>query len=254
MNDRIKSLREKSINAVESITAERALLVTEFYKSFEAQGLSAPVLRAKNLDHILTLKELYFDEEELITGERGPGPKITPTYPEICLHSIEDLEILDSRPKVFFKVKEEVKQAYNDIIIPFWKGKSNRDRIMGMMTDKWKTSYESGIFTEFQEQRAPGHTALGYKGFKTGFKQYIVEIDQAINDFDLLNDAASYAKREQLRGMKIAAEAMVKYARRIADMLVKKAQGIADPVRKSEILELSRICKKVPYEAPGTFH
>ena len=105
MNDRIKSLREKSLNAVESLTAERALLVTSFYNSEAAHRLSAPILRARAFEYILANKELFFDEEELITGERGPGPKITPTYPEICLHSIEDLEILDSRPKVSFKVK-----------------------------------------------------------------------------------------------------------------------------------------------------
>ena len=111
MNDRIKSLREKSLNAVESLTAERALLVTSFYKSKEARKLSVPQLRARTFEHILKNKELFFDEEELIVGERGPGPKITPTYPEICLHSLEDLEILDSREKVSFKASEEMKET-----------------------------------------------------------------------------------------------------------------------------------------------
>ena len=63
MNDRIKSLREKSLNAIESLTAERALLVTSFYKSIEAQKLSVPVLRARTFEHILANKELFFDED-----------------------------------------------------------------------------------------------------------------------------------------------------------------------------------------------
>jgi formate C-acetyltransferase len=254
LNQRINSLREKSLKAVESITAERALLVTEFYSSPEVKGLSAPVLRAKNLEYILANKELYFDAEELITGERGPGPKITPTYPEICLHSMEDLEILDSRPKVSFKVSEAVKQAYHDIIIPFWKGNSNREKIMNAMSDEWKLAYECGIFTEFQEQRAPGHTALGYKGFRTGFRQYILEIEQVISDIHHRNDKESHLKLEQLKGMKIAAMAIVKYAGRISEMLAKKANEIDDMNLREEIKELSRICKKVPYEAPETFH
>jgi len=254
MNDRIKSLRGKSLNAIESITAERALLITEFYKSKEAQRLSVPVLRARTFEHILANKELFFDEEELITGERGPGPKITPTYPEICLHGIEDLEILDSRPKVAFKVNDSVKKAYQDIIIPFWKGKSNRDRIMNAMTPQWKSAYQSGIFTEFQEQRAPGHTALGVKGFKSGFKQYIHEIDKNRASIELKQDPESNAKLEQLEGMRIAAEAMVMYARRISEMLKSKASQIDDETKKAEILELSRICGKVPYEAPESFH
>jgi len=254
MNDRIKSLREKSLNAVESLTAERALLVTSFYNSEAAHRLSAPILRARAFEYILANKELFFDEEELITGERGPGPKITPTYPEICLHSIEDLEILDSRPKVSFKVNRGVKKAYQDIIIPFWKGKSNRERIMNSMTPQWMSAYQSGIFTEFQEQRAPGHTALGVKGFKTGFKQFINEIDQNRAFIELNQDPDWNAKLEQLEGMRIAAEAMVMYAKRISEMLESKASQIDDETKKAEIMELSRICGKVPYEAPETFH
>jgi formate C-acetyltransferase len=252
MNDRIKSLREKSLNATESLTAERALLITSFYKSKEAQKLSAPVLRARAFEYILANKELFFDEEELIAGERGPGPKITPTYPEICLHNIEDLEILDSREKVSFKADHEVKKAYKDIIIPFWKGRSNRERIMNAMTPQWKTAYQSGIFTEFQEQRAPGPTALGVKGFKTGFRQYLHEIDQILES--VKQDPQSRDKLDQLEGMRIAAEAMVMYARRISKMLNARASLINDEILKAEILELSRICNKVPYEAPETFH
>ena len=252
MNDRIKSLREKSLNATESLTAERALLVTSFYKSKEAQKLSVPVLRARTFEHILANKELFFDEEELIVGERGPGPKITPTYPEICLHSIEDLEMLDAREKVSFKADQEMKKAYRDIIIPYWKGKSNRERIMNLMTPEWQTAYQSGIFTEFQEQRAPGHTALGIKGFKTGFRQYLSEIDQVRGTLE--QDPGSSARLAQLEGMRIAAEAMVMYARRISKILKDKASLIHDETRKAEILEVSRICNRVPYEAPETFH
>ncbi len=252
MNARIKSLREKSLNAVESLTAERALLVTSFYKSIDAQKLSVPVLRARTFEHILANKELFFDEEELIVGERGPHPKITPTYPEICLHSLEDLEILDSREKVSFKADQEMKKAYRDIIIPYWKGKSNRERIMNLMTPEWLTAYQSGIFTEFQEQRAPGHTALGEKGFKTGFRQYLFEIEKVCGS--LKENSESSARLVQLEGMRIAAEAMVMYAKRISKMLKDKASLIHDEIRKAEILELSRICNKVPYEAPETFH
>ena len=166
MNNRIIKLRKQSINAVERISAERALLMTEFYKSNEAREISVPIKRAKSLYYLLSKKHICINNDELIVGERGPAPKATPTFPEITLHSIQDLEILDSRKKVFFKVDEEVKKAYREIIIPFWKGKSNRDRIMENMTPEWKNTYKAGVFTEFQEQRAPGHTVLGYKMFK----------------------------------------------------------------------------------------
>ena len=161
MTDRIKKLRDQSLNAVNCLSAERALLVTNFYKSGIDGKVSVPVMRALNLNNILVNKFICINEDELIAGERGPAPKATPTYPEINLHSLEYLAILDTREKVSFKVDEETKRIYREEIIPFWKGKNNRDRIMKSMTPDWMNAYDSGIFTEFQEQRAPGHTVCG---------------------------------------------------------------------------------------------
>ncbi len=169
ISERVKKLRDQSLNAVESLSAERALLITRFYKSDEARELSAPVKRAKAFEYLLKNKKICINEGELIVGERGPAPKATPTYPEISLHTLKDLEVLNSREKVFFRVDEEVKKIYEKDIIPFWVGKSNRDRVMSLMTPEWLNAYSAGLFTEFQEQRAPGHTVLGYKMFKTGF-------------------------------------------------------------------------------------
>ncbi|MDX9929006.1 MAG: pyruvate formate lyase family protein, partial [Bacteroidales bacterium] len=86
MTERVAKLKEQSLNAVERITAERAILITDFYMSDEARGLSAPVLRAKAFEYLLRNKNICINEGELIVGERGPGPKQTPTYPEISLH------------------------------------------------------------------------------------------------------------------------------------------------------------------------
>ncbi|MEZ4999080.1 MAG: pyruvate formate lyase family protein, partial [Bacteroidales bacterium] len=130
MTERVMRLREQSLNATETITAERAQLITRFYSSREAQGLSAPVLRARAFEYLLRNKAICINEGELIVGERGPAPKATPTYPEISLHSLQDLDILDGREKVYFRVSDEVKKIYSEEIIPFWKGRSNRDRIM----------------------------------------------------------------------------------------------------------------------------
>ena len=112
ISDRVKNLREQSLNAVERISAERAVLITRFYKSDEAREISAPVRRAKAFEYLLKNKKICINDGELIVGERGPAPKATPTYPEISLHSLQDLEILDSRKKVSFRVDEEVKRVY----------------------------------------------------------------------------------------------------------------------------------------------
>lgn len=254
MTERIKILREQSLNAIESITAERALLVTQFYKSPEASGLSVPVLRAKAFEYLLRNKKICINDHELIVGERGPAPKATPTYPEICLHTLRDLEILDTRPKVSFKVSSEVKEAYEKEIIPFWKGRSNRERIMNLMSPSWLDAYEAGIFTEFQEQRAPGHTVLGYKMFRTGFLAIKEEIKQSMADLDFLNDSRVLEKLEELKAMDIACDAIMMYATRHAEELEKLAASATNPERRNELLKMAEVCRKVPAHAPETVH
>lgn len=254
ISERVKRLREQSLNARETISAERALLITRFYRSDDAREISAPVRRARAFEYILRNKGICINDGELIVGERGPGPKQTPTYPEICLHSLEDLEVLDKREKVSFRVDDEVKEIYAREIIPWWKGKSNRDRIMSLMTPEWLNAYKAGVFTEFQEQRAPGHTVLGYKMFKTGFLQLKKEISQALSALDYYNDEHAYKKNEELKAMDIACNAIIMYANRHADKLEEMAESEKDPGRRSELTEMARICRKVPANPPETIH
>ena len=254
LTERVKKLRQQSLNAVERISAERALLITAFYKSEDSREVSAPVRRARAFEYLLRNKTICINEGELIVGERGPEPKATPTYPEISLHSLEDLEILDTRKKVFFKVDEEVKRVYRDEIIPYWRGKSNRDRIMSLMTPEWLKAYKAGLFTEFQEQRAPGHTVLGYKMFRTGFLSIREEIRESLARLDYLNDFEAYDKAEELKGMDIACDAIIMYAGRHADELDRLAAAETDPERKKELTAMASVCRKVPAHAPETVH
>lgn len=254
MNNRIKLLREATLNSPETISTERAKLITEFYKSDIAYAVSTPVRRAMSFDYLLQNKQLCINPHELIVGERGPRPKATPTYPEVSLHSLQDLEILNNREKVFFLVDEQAKQTYADEIIPFWKGKSNRDMIMAALPEEWKDAYNAGVFTEFQEQRSPGHTVAGKKLFEKGLAEIILEIDESISKIDFINDTRAYDKKESLTAMRIAANAMIKYAYRNADELLKLAAVEDDNTRKDELLKMANICSRVPENAPTSFH
>ena len=254
LTERVKMLRDQSKNAVERLSAERAILITRFYKSEESRELSAPVKRAKAFEYILRNKKICINNGELIVGERGPAPKATPTYPEISLHSMQDLEILNSREKVFFNVDDEVRDIYENEIIPYWKGKSNRDRIMARMTPEWLAAYKAGLFTEFQEQRAPGHTVLGYKMFKTGFLSLKEEIKAAVADLDFFNDPQAFEKHEELQAMDIACDAIIMYANRHADELQRLAGEEKDSIRKDELEAMAAICRRVPANAPQTVH
>ena len=254
MTERIRKLREQSLNAENRISAERALLITEFYQSGMADAEPVPVQRALAFKYILEHKYTCVNEGELIVGERGPAPKATPTYPEICIHSLQDLEILNDRPKVSFKSDETTRAAYRDIIIPYWKGKSNRDRIFQNLPQEWKEAYTAGVFTEFQEQRAPGHTALGIKMFRTGLLDLKEEIAESLAKTDLVNDPEGVDKRDELRAMDIVCDAMIRYAERYAERLEELAAEEKDPVRKKELEKMAAICRRVPAHAPTTVH
>jgi pyruvate formate-lyase/glycerol dehydratase family glycyl radical enzyme len=253
MNERIKKLRELSLNTEETISTERARLLTEFYKIGEFERCSVPVARAKAFKHILEHKELYLGEDELIVGERGPSPKATPTYPELCTHSLEDFDILNNREKISFHVDEETRNFQADKIIPFWNGRSIRDRIFIEMDDQWKEAYSAGVFTEFMEQRAPGHTVLDDKIYKMGMKDFKGKINESLESLDFYNDPQAYDKREELKSMEIAADALIAFAKRYSDKLIEAAQHENNQTRKDELETMSGICERVPLNAPKTF-
>lgn len=254
MTERIQQLRAQSLNAINTISAERAMLITEFYQSPAAQNVSVPVCRALALEYILSQKVICINDGELIVGERGPAPKATPTYPEVCLHSLHDLEMLNSRPKVSYKVSEDTRKAYKETVIPYWHGKTNRDRVMASMDAEWLHAYEAGIFTEFQEQRAPGHTAGGQKIFNQGIADIRKAIQHALEQLDFIKDEEAYNKCEALKAMHIAADAIVTYARRHAEKLDELAKQESDKQRSKALRMMAAICRNVPENKPRTFH
>ena len=253
MRERIRKLRERTLQAKPRVSAERALLLTEFEKTEGARQASTPVRRALAFKYILENKKLCIGEGELIVGERGPEPAATPTYPEVCIHSLEDLEILDSREKIPYAVDEETRAAYRDTILPFWEGRSQRDRLFREMSPEWIAAYEAGIFTEFQEQRAPGHTVIGSKIFRVGFLDLKEEIRRSLEQLDFYKDPQAQDKREELQAMEIAADALMAFAARHAAKLDELAAGESAPERKRELETMAAMCRKVPARAPQTF-
>jgi len=253
MNKRIRTLRKQSLDAVPHITPERARLVTEFYNSRRARQVSMPIRRALTFQHILENKDICVNAGELIVGERGPAPKATPTYPEITAHSLEDLDTLHSRKKTSYKVDDDTRRLYQEKIIPFWKGQTLRDKLFAQMSQEWKAAFDAGVFTEFMEQRAPGHTVLGDKIYRKGMLDISDDIDASIHRLDFVNDPAAYQKREELRAMRITAEALITYAHRHAEKAAELAEGETDPVRREELFRIAENCRRVPAHTPRDF-
>lgn len=251
MNERVARLRQRSLEAVPRVSAERALLVTEFYRNSGAY--SPPVLRALAFKHLMENKTIFIGEDELIVGERGPEPKAVPTYPELCCHSLQDLDVLNSREKISYLVDEETRKIYEEQIIPYWRGRSMRDIIFSQMDESWQAAYKAGIFTEFMEQRAPGHTVLDDKIYHKGMLDFIAGIDAAMQKLDFLHDPEAFDKREELKAMRICAEAIITFANRHTALARQMAQREPDPVRKKELEQIAVVCSRVPARAPTTF-
>jgi formate C-acetyltransferase len=253
MNERIRRLRRKSLSTRPYVSPERARLITEFYERAGASHFSVPVGRALAFAYILKKKKIYIDDDELIVGERGPAPRATPTYPEICIHSLKDLHVLDSREKVAFRVDRRTREIYRKKIIPFWRGRSIRERIFQEVDPAWHLAYESGVFTEFMEQRAPGHTVLDDKIYRYGFVDFKAKINKHLSMLDFYNDPEAFDKREELKAMAIAADALVAFAQRYAAKLKRLINKTRSPSRRRELKTIAEICGRVPAHAPRTF-
>jgi len=249
MNERIKMLRLQSETTTPTISIERALLVTEAYREHYGK-VSVPMLRALAFKNLMEKKTICINDGELIVGERGPQPQSAPTYPELCCHTVDDLEVINKREKISFAVSDEVKQIQQKEIIPYWKERSIRHKIFEQMTEKWHECYQAGIFTEFMEQRAPGHTVAGDKIYRQGMLDLKEEIGRELEAIDYENDFEASNKSEQLKAMAVCADALITFARRHAEKAREIALNTSNLERKEELYNIASICERVPAHAP----
>jgi formate C-acetyltransferase len=252
MNERIRQLRQISVDTEPSLSIERALIETEFYKENYGK-YSIPVLRAKTFYEICKQKAIYIGNGELIVGERGPSPKSVPTFPELTCHSIDDLNVLNTRELQRYTISQEDIDTYAKEVIPYWEGRTQRERIFNHVPQEWKAAYEAGLFTEFMEQRAPGHTTLDGKIYKKGLLDFKKDIQDHIDRLDYMNDAEATDKLEELQAMAISCDAAILLSERHADLAEELAANENDEARKAELLKIAEVCRWVPANAPRTF-
>ena len=252
MNKRIQKLRKISVETEPSLTIERALHETAFYKANYGR-YSIPVLRALNfLDHCRR-KTIYLGGEELIVGERGPAPKCVPTFPELTCHTVEDLHVLNTREMQRYTISQADIDLYEKEVIPYWEGRTQRERIFSHVPEEWKAAYEAGLFTEFMEQRAPGHTSLDGKIYRKGMLDFKKEIAENLASLDYLNDPEATDKSEQWKAMSISCDAVIIFAERHAILAEQLAAKEADARRAAELRKIAEVCRWVPANAPRNF-
>ena len=249
MNARIRRLRQQSIDTPVTLSIERALIETEFYKN-NYGTMPVAVLRASNFLELCRKKTIYIGPDELIVGERGPRPKAVPTFPELTCHSVDDLHTLDKRTLQPYHISQEDIDTYERIVIPYWKGKTQRERIFGHVSKEWEEAYHAGVFTEFMEQRAAGHTAMDGKMYRQGLLDVKERIRRRIEALDYINDPEATDKEQELRAMDISCDAAILFAERHALLAEQMAREEHDPQRKAELLKIADVCHHVPAHAP----
>ena len=252
MNERIAALRRESFEARPAFSAERALLTTEFHEEWSGR-LSTPMLRALNFKNLCERKTIWIGPGELIVGERGPRPKAVSSFPELTCHSEEDLRVLDSRPMASYAVSAADLEAYREKVIPYWKGRSMRDRAFAGIPEDWKAMYGAGLFTEFMEQRAPGHTALDGSIYREGMLARKSRIAASRARIDWGADPAAMAKDEELKAMDAACDGAIAFAERHAALAETMAASEADPGRAAELRRVAEVCRRVPAREPRDF-
>ncbi|MEN6368870.1 MAG: trans-4-hydroxy-L-proline dehydratase [Thermotogota bacterium] len=253
MNERVQRLRTECVTTRPSVSSERAELLTRFERENASVQESTPVHRARGFRYILENETIYIGDDELIVGERGPRPRATSTYPELCCHSLEDLRVLSTRRKTPFLVDDATKKLYESTIVPFWTGKSLRERVFAAMSEDWHAAFDAGVFTEFMEQRAPGHAILDDKIYRHGFLDFKARVAAARDRFRASDVPDRTARVEELDAMEIVCDALVRLAERYADLARRKAAEAKTPLRRAEFLEIAEVCSWVPAHAPRTF-
>lgn len=252
MNERVQKLRKLSVNTEAHIDMERAVSETKTYEKYEG-SVSVPELRALVLKDYFSTKTLYIGEGELIVGEKGDSPQAAPTFPELCCHTLEDMHVMNDRELISFKVPEDGFKIQEETMIPYWDKRSIRNKILDNMTSEWKDCYGAGIFTEFMEQRGPGHTVGSFKIYEKGFLDYQEDITKAMEQLDYFNDPEALDKKCELKAMWIAADAIMTLGSRYSKLAKEKSEQETDPQRKKELLQIAENCKVVPAHKPETF-
>jgi formate C-acetyltransferase len=249
MNERIRHLRQQNFDTPTTLSIERALIETTFYK--ENYGtMPVAILRARNFYEICKKKTIYIGDEELIVGERGPLPKAVPTFPELTCHSVEDLHTLNERELQRYTISQEDIDTYKREVIPYWQGKTQRERIFNHVSKEWEEAYHAGVFTEFMEQRAAGHTAMDGKMYHEGLLDVKARIEKRINELDYIYDPEATDKQQELEAMAISCDAAILFAERHAALAEEKAAKEQDPQRKKELEKIADVCRWVPAHAP----
>ncbi|MCI8535226.1 MAG: glycyl radical protein [Hungatella sp.] len=252
LTPRMEKFREDVLNKKPYICAERAMLITETYQKHKNQP--SVMKRALSLKNILEKMSIYIEDETLIVGNQAASNKDAPIFPEYTLEFvIDELDSFEKRDGDVFYITEETKAKLRSIA-SFWENNNLRARGKALLPDEVSVFMETGFFgMEGKLNSGDAHLAVDYKTMlETGLKGYEDRVRKIRSRLDLCIPE-NIDKNCFYKAVLIVIEAVKDFAHRYA-MLAREKAKMADSVRKAELLEIARICDKVPYEPAETFH
>ena len=252
LTERMQLFREEVLDEKPFIDAERAVLATEAYKA----NLNQPrvMVRALMLKNILEKMSIYIEDKTLIVGNQATKNCNAPVFPEYTLKFVlDELDLFEKRDGDVFYITEETKQQIRDIA-PFWDNNNLRARGEALLPDEVSVFMETGVFgMEGKLNAGDAHLAVNYeKVLRYGLKGYEERVRKLKSELDL-TDPDAIDRNVFYKAVLIVLEAVKQFAERYSMLAKEKADRETDINRKQELLEISRICSKVPYEPAGNF-
>ena len=253
LTDRMNKFREELLDVKSMVCVERAKYTTESYREHADKPMV--LRRAYCLENILKNMSIFIEDETLIAGNQASSNRSAPIFPEYAMDwVIEELDEFNKRDGDIFYITEENKQVLR-YIAPFWKHKTLKDRGLAGMPAKSRIFYDLGIIkAEGNITSGDAHIAVNYETvLKLGLINYKERTEKKLKELDL-TDYRNLNKSYFYRAILIVLDAVVDFAKRYADLALELAEKEINPGRKAELLEMSRILNKVPYNPAETFH
>lgn len=252
LTERMQAFREEVLDAKPYIDAQRAVLATEAYK--ENQNQPRVMVRALMLQKILEGMSIYIDDKSLIAGNQATKNKNAPIFPEYTMEFVmNELDLFEKRDGDVFYITEETKEQLREIA-PFWENNNLRARGEALLPEEVDVFMETGVFgMEGKLNAGDAHLAVNYQrilsdGLK-GYEKRVKELRAAI-DF---TDPESIDKNVFYKAVLTVIEAVRDFAQRYSKLAKELADKETDAKRKEELLQMSKICAKVPYEPANSF-
>lgn len=254
-SERTRKLRAWIRDVVPHICHERAVLITESFKQTEGEPM--PTRRAKALEHIFANMSIWIHEGELIVGNMASTPRSAPIFPETCTNWVKkELHTFWERPVDKFYVTDETYRILMEDVFPYWEGKTIEDMAMGYVPEESRKAWliDHRIFNPMLYLRnGVGHMIANYHTpVQIGFNGIINCYEEALAALDMA-DPESLEKKLFYDSVIRTLKAVIAFARRYAELAQKLAAEEKDPVRRDELLEIARVCTKVPAEPADTF-